>query len=200
MSVWRVYGRQQTSPGRLPMSLQELLGIDLNTVYWMILGFGFVVLFFAFIFDGLLGFGDDGSMVPAAGVFMGLFGSSGIVGLNLLDLTEVASIFLGGVISTGGAVFFYFGLWKWLKQQENTLEDRREDLIGKLAEVTLTINGDSLGQITYSTDSGRTSAPARSANGASIRQGETVKVLRTAGTTFIVESVNDGEKGGNDAP
>lgn len=181
------------------MSFQDLLGIDLNTVYWMILGFGFVVLFFAFIFDGLLGFGDDGSLVPAVGVFMGLFGSSGIVGLNLLNLTDVASIFLGGVISTGGAVFFYFGLWKWLKQQENTLEDRHENLVGKTAEVTLTMTESSLGQITYSTDSGRTSAPAKSANGETIRQGETVRVLRTAGTTFVVEVMKDEENGGTEA-
>lgn len=178
------------------MSLNELLGVDLNVVYWAILGFGFVVLFLAFIFDGLIGFGDDGSLVPAVGVFMGLFGSTGIVGTNLLDLTEVASIFLAGVISTGGASFFYFGLWKWLKQQENTLEDRREDVVGKTAEVSLTMTGESLGQITYTTDSGRTSGPARSANGETIRQGEIVEVLRVAGTTFIVKkAVFDQEDG-----
>lgn len=172
------------------MSLSDLLnmsfGFEMTFVYWGVLAFGFFVLFVALLFDGLFGFGDDGSMVPAAGVFMGLFGSVGVVGRTLLGLEDVGSIVLALTVSTGGAIFFYFGIWRMLKKQESTLEDRREDLVGKIVEVSLTITGDSVGQVTYTTQSGRNSSAARAMGGETIRQGELAEVVRSAGTIYLV--------------
>lgn len=182
-----------------PVSLGDLLnmsfGFEMTLIYWGVLAFGFFVLFVALLFDGLFGFGDDGSMVPAVGVFMGLFGSVGVVGRTLLGLEDVASILLALLISTGGAVFFYFGIWRMLKKQESTLEDRREDLVGKVVEVSLTITAKGLGQVTYTTQSGRNSSPARSIGGETIRQGDLAEVVQSAGTIYLVRPHDPTAKG-----
>lgn len=163
------------------------VGMDISLTYWAILGIGFLLMFSSFIFDDLFHFGHDGAITPVIAIFMILFGSIGGLGRNLFDLGVPGSLALSGVSSTIGAAAFYFGVWRVLKSREGTLADRREDIVGKTVEVSLPIPRNGLGQITYTTNSGRTSAPARSLNGEEIRQGEAVEVVESVGTTYVVK-------------
>lgn len=167
----------------LPAILQSL---ELVMVYWIVLGVGFVLLLFAFLLDGLFDFGDDGSVIPAVCLFMVIFGAMGIIGHFMFNLEATGSVILAAGSGTAGSLLFYLVIWKGMKSQEGTLSDRGEDLVGHTAEVSLTIRPDTVGQITYTTGSGRTSASARSADGSTITQGEVVEIVQYLGTSYLV--------------
>ncbi|CAN5203773.1 hypothetical protein BH09SUM1_BH09SUM1_26040 [soil metagenome] len=162
--------------------------MDLSLIYWLVLVAGVIIMATALALDGLIHFGDEGSITPAIGFFMLMFGATGVVSLNMLHLTERGSFFTSLGISTVGALGFYFGLLKLIHTQENTLSDRREDLVGKTAEVSVPIPADGMGQITFTTPSGRTTGSARSENGTTIRQGALVEVVQSVGTTYVVRT------------
>lgn len=164
--------------------------MDLGSIYWIVLASGFLLLVVAVAFDGLLHFGDDGSVTPAIGAFLLLFGMAGVVCDKVLGFGAPASLASAALSGTAGGVGFYLLVFRFLKSRESTLSDRREDAVGKHAEVSLPIQAGALGQITFSTPSGRTSAPARSAGGESIPQGTLVEVIQAVGTTYVVRKAD----------
>jgi membrane-bound ClpP family serine protease len=180
-------------------SLAELVdlfsGQSLLTVYWVILGAGFLLMMVAVLLGAVFSFGDDGSITPVVGIFMGLFGAVGIVVKTLGGASDTASVLAAGVCSTTGASAFYFIGWKWLKAQEGTLVDHREDLVGRVVEVTLTIMPGAQGMVSYTTPSGRNSMPARALdNSVTIRQGEFAEVVQAAGTLLVVRPAGQATK------
>ncbi len=176
--------------------LEFLQTLELTMVYWIVLGVGFLLLAFAFLLGGIFDFGDDGSMFPAICLFMVVFGAMGVLGLHLFGLGGIGSVLLAVGSGTVGSLLFYLAIWKGLKAQESSLADRREDMVGQTAEVSLPIGPRSTGQITYSTPSGRNSAPARSEDGAAIEQGEIVEIVKFLGTTYLVRPLRPrGEAG-----
>ncbi len=177
--------------------LEFLQSLQLVTVYWIVLGAGFFLLAFAFLLGGIFDFGDDGSMLPAICLFMVIFGAMGILGLYLFNLGSGGSVVLAAGSGTVGSLVFYLAIWKGLKSRESSLADHREDLVGETAEVSIPIGPKSLGQITYTTPSGRNSAPARSADGSAIEQGEIVEIIRYHGTTFLVRALRASEAPGS---
>jgi len=162
----------------------------LNLVYWALLALGFVLMVGMLLLDGIFHFGDDGSIIPLICSFLVVFGGAGIVSHSLFGMGVTGSLVVASLSGTVGAGGFYFGIWKTIRNRESTLSDRREDIIGKTVEVSLTITPEQLGQITYTTPSGRNSAPARSEDGSAIRQGTPVEVIHSVGTTYIVRPIS----------
>jgi membrane protein implicated in regulation of membrane protease activity len=169
--------------------------IDLTVIYWVFLGIGLVVLFLAFILDDLFHMGHDGSVMPIAAFFMGVFGASGVITLHLFNMTSGGSLLASFFCGTAGSLILYFGFYRMIKKFSGSLKDQREDIVGSTAEVSLAISAEQLGQITYTTPSGRSSAPARSADGAPIKQGTLVKIVQSVGTTYIVKPLGAAESG-----
>ncbi|MCC6547173.1 NfeD family protein [Candidatus Sumerlaeota bacterium] len=165
-------------------------GIDLTIAYWVIFGIGLVAMSIAFVAHDFFHFGDDGSVLPIAAFFMGVFGAAGIVSLHLLKLSPGMSVITSTVSAIAGSVGLYFGVLRIIRKNSGTLSDKREDIVGATAEVSLAISEDQLGQITFTTPSGRSSAPARSADGKPIKQGTPVTITRSIGTTYVVTPVN----------
>lgn len=170
-----------------------LFGLDTNPslMYWILLGTGFFILLVSFLLDGIFNFGDDGSITPAIGVFLTLFGSTGIVALNMFKMGVPGSVLTALVVSTVGSAGFYFGVLRVLYGHESTMEDRREDLVGKTAEVSVGMSPESLGQITFVTPSGRTTASARPLGNKTIRQGTLVQVVSCVGTVYVVKTMEE---------
>jgi len=167
------------------------LGINLNVAYWLVLLSGLFVMATAFFLHGVLNFGDDGTVTPTLALFLTLFGLGGIVVL-ILTGSEAASIVASLLFSSGGAAAGYQFFFRRLAADDLTLRDRREDVVGKPAEVSLPIGPDSPGQITFTTASGRTTAMARSHDGSPIKQGSLVEVVQCVGTTYLVRPVGTG--------
>ena len=165
------------------------LSISLNLVFWIVLLAGLAVMVMAFVVDGLLHFGDDGSVTPTLALFLTLFGATGIIVLATTG-SETAALAGSITLSTGGAAAGYFFFFRKLSTNDLTLRDRREDIVGKTAEVSLSIQPDAPGQITFVTDSGRSTATARSADGTTIKQGMLVEVVQCVGTTYLVRPLN----------
>lgn len=159
---------------------------SLNSVYWLLLFAGAVIMVASFALDGMFHLGDDGSVVPALALFLVLFGGVGVFTLTTLGWGPAASLGAAAITSTAGSVGFYFGVLKFIKSREATLSNKREDVIGHNAEVSLSIRQNQPGQITFTTPSGRTSAPALSQGGIEILQGTLVEIVESVGTTYIV--------------
>lgn len=170
-------------------------GIDLTVAYWVILAIGLLMMTATFVAHDFFHFGDDGSIVPIVAFFLGAFGAAGVVSLNLLGMAPGTSVIVSTLAATAGSAGLYFGIFRLIKKNSGTLSDKREDIVGSTAEVSLAISEDQLGQITFTTPSGRSSAPARSVDGKPIKQGTPVTITRSVGTTYVVTPINLTSKG-----
>ena len=70
---------------------------------------------------------------------------------------------------------------------QGSSEVRVANLVGRVAEVITPLPEGAMGEISYEIRGTRLSAPARSANGKAIGRAQKVKIVRIAGTTYIVK-------------
>lgn len=176
----------------------------MNTLLLLFLimgGFGFlfliVSLFIGDVFDSFdFGFDhpdvDGGSGVGVLdsrviSVFLTAFGLIGAVSLNA-GIGAILSLIVGlGSGLVFGGVIFAFGYLLYSQESTSSVSDR--DLIGRMAQVTVTIKPSSVGQISCVVGEERVEKLARSSDGEEISVGETVLIEDMAGETFIVNSM-----------
>lgn len=174
----------------------------LTTVFLIIGAIGFLFLLlsllvgdlfeaigFDFGLDTSHDFGIFDSRVIA--VFLTAFGGFGLIGATLGFGSIVSTFFglLGGFFF--GAIVFYFG--KLLYNQQSSSSVSENDLLGRTAQVTVSIKPDQLGQISCLIGEERVEKLARTANGEEIKAGQLVRIERI-GSDSVIVSADDGER------
>lgn len=180
------------------------MGFGLITIFLAIGGLGFLFLVASLIlgdiFESLgLDFGtglDSGqdfgvfdSRVIA--IFMTAFGGFGAIGatLGLGGLVSTIMAVAGGFVF--GAVVFYFGKLLYSQQSSSSVGDG--DLIGRTAQVSVTIGAGKVGQISCLIGEERVEKIARSSDGREIPVGSVVYIESVSGDSFVV-SADDGSE------
>lgn len=174
-----------------------LTNLNLLTLFVVIGGIGFLFLLASLVlgdifemFGASADLGDSGvdfgfldSRVIA--VFITAFGGFGAIGVQMGFGAVAASLtgLLGGVIF--GGVVSLFGRFLIGQQSSSSVTDN--DLIGRSAQVAVTIKPGEVGQISIRIGDERIEKIARSAGAEEIRSGTLVKVSAIAGDSVIVE-------------
>jgi len=172
------------------------MNFDLLTVFLLIGGIGFLFLLVSLVvgdifemFGGSADLGDPGvdfgfldSRVLA--VFITAFGGFGAIAAQMGFGALVSSFcgLFGGVIFA--AVVSVFGRFLIGQQASSTVSDH--DLIGRTAQVTVTIKAGEVGQITAKVGDERVEKVARAKSGDEIKIGTIVTVESIAGDSVIV--------------
>lgn len=121
------------------------------------------------------------------GSFITVFGG---LGYFLSVKTGLSGALIAGisiVIAILIASFMFIFVVVPLLNAEKTAAYSAHDMIGRTAEVVTVIVDDSKGEIVYEQGGSRLSAPAKAANGISIKQGEVVTIVDVISGTFIVQ-------------
>jgi membrane protein implicated in regulation of membrane protease activity len=98
-----------------------------------------------------------------------------------LPLAMVAAFAVAGLLS----YFFY----KILSTTQSTSHSRPEEAIGVVAEVTVPIPNNGLGEVAYTVRGTRLTNSARTEDGKELPARLAVRIVKQAGTTFIVEKL-----------
>lgn len=178
-------------------------GLSLLTLFVIIGGLGFAFLLVTLVVgdvfemfgggtpdlgvDSGVDFGFLDSRVLA--VFITAFGGFGAIGAQLGFGAVVCSLFglLGGVVFA--VVVSLFG--RFLVGQQATSGFTDDSLIGRTAQVTVTIKPGEMGQITTRVGDERVDKIARAKDGEEIKAGTTVTVASIAGDSVLVEIERD---------
>ncbi|MBX3244089.1 MAG: hypothetical protein KF685_06500 [Acidobacteria bacterium] len=175
-----------------------LTSINLLTLFAIIGGVGFVFLLASLIlgdifemFGGEADLGGDGAdfglfdsrviavFVTAFGGFgtIGVWMGWGAVGSSLVGL-------LGGVVF--GGIVSAFGRFLISQQASSSVTDN--DLVGRTAQVTVTIKPGELGQISAKIGDERVEKLARIKGDSELKVGTIVKIVTVAGDSVLVET------------
>jgi len=189
-------------------SMLELFsGLSALTVFLLIGAAGFLFLVLSFFFSDLsehfgvdvasldhVDVGTDGIGLldsRVVSIFITAFGCVGAVGVQLglnPALSGVLGLLSGLVL---GAIVFYFG--KLLYHQQASSSVSAHQLMGRLAEVTVTIQPGTVGRISCRFGEERVEKLARSRDETEIKSGTTVRIEEIAGEAVIV-SADDGTR------
>jgi len=122
--------------------------------------------------------------------FVTAFGAGGVVGLEGLHWSPLASVALGigSGLAIGGMV--YFVLNAVYKRTQGSSEPGTEELIGLSAEVITAIPKEGLGEIAYVVRGSRSTSSARSADGTAIIRGTTVTIQDISGSSLLVKPLS----------
>lgn len=131
---------------------------------------------------------DDGTSPFSAKVIAAALTAFGATGM-ITTAADWATA-LGAV--TSGIVALLVGASVWwvtsaLYRQTASTDVSMSSMRGRLAEVTIGIPAGSVGEVLMTTAGGTRAMIARSADGAAIPHGETVRIVETVGNTVIVE-------------
>jgi membrane protein implicated in regulation of membrane protease activity len=121
--------------------------------------------------------------------FLTTFGGVGYISLEAVDLGVPGSVLLGTVAAFVFAGGVFIGMNKIFAALQSSSEVRVADLKGRRAEVITPIPEGGVGEIAYEVSGTRQSAPARTVNGKPVGRAEKVKIVRIAGTTYLVKRV-----------
>ena len=150
-------------------------------------------IFDSFGFEtGLDGGGDGGHVFldsRVISVFVTAFGGFGAIGIQA-GLSIVASSLLGlaGGIVLGGLVSLFA---RFLYKQQSTSSVGTTQLIGRTAQVIVSIAPGSLGQVSCRIGEERVEKLARTRDNREIKAGSTVRVDEVAGDSLIVSPYTD---------
>lgn len=171
--------------------------MNLIVLFAIIGGVGFVFLLASLVLGDIFEmFGSDADLggdghdfglfdSRVIAVFVTAFGGFGLIGAwsGFGAVTSSLIGLLGGVIF--GGVVSAFGRFLVGQQSSSSVTDN--DLLGRTAQVTVTIKPGELGQITARIGDERVEKLARTSGGESIAIGSIVKVAAIAGDSVIVE-------------
>jgi hypothetical protein len=176
---------------------------SLMTIFLAIGGFGFLFLLISFLVGDLfemIGF-DFGTDLDAGhdfgvfdsrviSMFLTAFGGFGVIGVSLGYGAVGSSIagLLGGFVF--GTIVFYFG--KFLYSQQSTSSVSMEDLIGRDAQVVVSIKPNQLGQISCRIGEENVEKLARTIGEEEIRAGQIVRI-DSIGSDSVMVSVDEGK-------
>lgn len=167
--------------------LMVFLGIA--TIGFVFLLISLVVgdIFDSFGFDtGLDGVADGHAVLDSRviSVFVTAFGGSGAIGIQAgLGIVGASLLGLAGGVLMGGLVSVFARL---LYKQQSSSSVTTAQLVGRTAQVTVSIATGSLGQVSCRVGEERVEKLARSMDGTEIKAGAMVLVERIAGDSLIV--------------
>ena len=162
-------------------------------------GIGFIFLMISLIIGDLFEALDFDFDMDFDGGEIGILDSR-VVSVFLTAFGGIAALTLyigfGGIVSSlvglisglvfGGLIFAFAYL---LHSQQSTSSVSERDLIGRTAKVIVGIQPGSIGQISCRIGEERVEKLARTRDGESIKEGETVFIEEHAGDSFIVSSM-----------
>lgn len=124
-------------------------------------------------------------------VFVTAFGGFGAIGIQM-RLSIVASSLLGlaGGVILGGVVSLFA---RFLYKQQSTSSVTTSQLVGRTAQVIVSIAPGSIGQVSCRIGEERVEKLARARDNAEIKAGVTVRVDEVAGDSLIVSPYTDGK-------
>jgi membrane protein implicated in regulation of membrane protease activity len=172
-------------------------------VFLIIAGLGFIFLLLSFFLGDLfehlnadidLNSGNDGIALldsRVISIFLTAFGGVGAICSKLgfgVGLSSLGGL-LGGIIF--GGVVFYFG--RLLYHQQATSSVGAHQLIGRTAEVVVSIKPGGVGQISCRIGAERIEKLARTKDDSEIKAGSQVRIEEIAGESVLV-SVDDGSR------
>ena len=174
----------------MPESLTPLM------VFLGIAAIGFVFLLVSLVvgdvfdslgFNGDLTGGADGHALldsRVISVFITAFGGVGAIGIQMgLSIVASSLLGLGGGVMLGGLVSM-FG--RFLYKQQATSSVTTTQLIGRSAQVVVSIAPGGLGQVSCRVGEERVEKLARARDNREIKAGATVRVEEVAGDSLIV--------------
>jgi membrane protein implicated in regulation of membrane protease activity len=176
--------------------------ISALTVFLAVAAVGLVFLVVSLLFGELLsdlGFGADGGGPDAHGfidtrslaVFVTAFGGFGAIGVGSgLGVVPSALLGLASGLVLGGAVAL-FGRFLYAQQSSSSVSGAQ--LVGRTAQVTVTIPAGGVGQVSCRVGEERVEKIARARDGAELKHGALVRIEEFAGDSVIVSS---GEESG----
>ncbi|MCD5407361.1 MAG: hypothetical protein LRZ99_06695 [Desulfotomaculum sp.] len=161
-----------------------------------LLGLVFAVLQFILgdVFD-VLGFdvGDSVSIFnikPALiAIFLTVFGGVGLI-CSMQNINLIITLIMAIITATGVAFLVQKLVLKPLYKAQKSGAVLQQELVGKLAEVKVTINEDACGSIKYTANSNVYSAPAKSMNKEKINIGEEVVIIKIEDNLFYVDKAD----------
>jgi membrane protein implicated in regulation of membrane protease activity len=169
------------------------LGIAALGFVFLLLSLVIGDLFDSFGFEtGLDGAGDGGHALldsRVLSVFITSFGGFGAIGIQA-GLSVVASslLGLGGGIVLGGLVSLFA---RFLYKQQSSSSVGTTQLVGRTAQVIVSIAPGSLGQVSCRVGEERVEKLARARDNREIKAGSTVRVDEVAGDSLIVSPYSD---------
>ena len=139
-------------------------------------------------------FGDMGGGVhfsplsPAViSVFLATFGGAGIICIQVFEIDPLISIIPSTIVAVSCGVAVFKVLDYVFTKAQGGIEVNLAQLIGREAEVIISIPKDGMGEIAFNTSGGRTNTAARSATGKAIPKTSLVKISKIVGSVYLVE-------------
>jgi hypothetical protein len=181
-----------------------LESFSLMAIFLIIGGLGFLFLLLSFLIGDIFeavgldfGTGLDASHdfgvfdSRVISIFLTAFGGFGAIGTTVGYGAVGSSLFglIGGLVF--GAIVFYFG--KLLYDQQSSSSVSNADLIGRTAQVIVSIKPEQLGQVSCLIGDERVEKLARTASGEEIKAGQLVRI-ESIGSDSVVVSVETGER------
>ncbi len=130
---------------------------------------------------------------PVISTFLVVFGFLGILGEKGLHLPTQIAAPGAAVISVLLATLVFFALCKLFMAVQGTSHSALRDLIGAEAEVITPIPAEGVGEIVYTTATGRASVAARSENAVLIPKHSVVTITQMTGSVALVRETVDEE-------
>lgn len=140
---------------------------------------------------GLNGGGDGHALLDSRviSVFVTSFGGFGAIGIQAgLSIVASSLLGLGGGFVLGGLVSLFA---RFLYKQQSTSSVGTAQLIGRTAQVVVSIAPGSLGQVSCRVGEERVEKLARARDNREIKAGSTVRVDEVAGDSLIVSPYTD---------
>ena len=181
-----------------------MVGISAFTIFLGIATVGFVFLVVSFLFGEIFGHGDIGAHGPGdihgdahgvsifgtrvLSVFVAAFGGFGAIGIHLGYRIEVSTGIglLGGVVF-GGLIYLFAS---FLHSQQASSVIRVNELVGRIAQVTVAIPQNGLGQVRCSVGEGVVEKIARAQDGKAVPVNTSVRIESIVGETVLVRPEN----------
>lgn len=167
--------------------LMVFLGIAALGFVFLLISLVVGDIFDSFGFDtGLDGVADGHALLDSRviSVFVTAFGGFGAIGIQMgLSIVASSLLGLGGGIILGGVVSLFGRL---LYKQQATSSVTSSQLIGRPAQVIVSIAPGSLGQVSCRVGEERVEKLARARDDREIKVGATVRVEEVAGDSLIV--------------
>lgn len=128
---------------------------------------------------------------PILSTFLVGFGFLGMVGDRGLHLPWFLSMPSAMVVSLLIAALAFIGIGRFMEKSQGSSHVRFADMIGVEAEVITPIPAEGLGEIAFTTPTGRISQPARSETGAMIPKHSMVAITQVVGNVAMVRETID---------
>jgi len=184
-----------------------VVGISAFTIFLAIAAIGFVFLVVSFLLGDLFGHSDIGVHDPGLhgdvhgdahgvsifstrvlSVFVTAFGGFGAIGIHVgygIGLSTGIGL-LGGVVF-GGLIYLFAS---FLYSQQASSDIRVSELVGRIAQVTVAIPENGLGQVRCSLGEGIIEKIARTPDGRAVPLNTSVRIESIVGETVLVRPEN----------